>query len=102
MNSKYLVDKVHEGYSKRVIPLIEKGKYVEASIAVNNLVTYVNQKQERSEIMAFVKMGGSYIVALDQLLDRIKEGNKEDIETAMRSLEDYYAQTKDTKASNLN
>jgi len=88
------VGPVHEIYTNDVIPLIKEGDYVKASRAVEGLVSHVNQEQERNKILAFVNGGGDYIVALDQLLDRLGEGNKEDIQAAMESLENCYTKTK--------
>ncbi|MAG50676.1 hypothetical protein CL621_03525 [archaeon] len=100
MYPKNLVDKVHQNYVDNVIPPIIEGNYTEAAIKLLDSLDYIEKKQ--MEIMVLVDKGANYIIALKLLYDRLKEGNKEFIETAMGLFEFYYGRTQKTEDICLN
>ncbi len=98
MNPKDLVNKIYENYRKTVMPLIEKGEYVEASKKIYHLIFHINKEQRyREMMMANISEGACYIASLRLLFDNLEEGDEKGIERAMGSVEIYYAKAKQHK-----
>ena len=84
------IENLRERYQTRIKPLIDNEEYMIASFELGNFIMLLS---ERGEELTQVHMGMSFFASARLLEERLREGNKENIENVVRMFEAYSAQT---------
>jgi uncharacterized membrane protein len=91
MDTKKLLEILNESYKKQVKPLIEKGKYLVASLEMQNILIIM---QDRKRELLGVHMASGYVASARMLYEDLKKENEKGIERSMNFFEAYSAQTR--------